>query len=286
MYCIRLLIKLGFFGILFFLVSCQINSHTDEKPLARVYDRYLYPSDLKGIIPLALSDADSSKITEQYINNWIQENVLLEQAELNLENDQLDFEKKLKKYKNSLIIYAYEQALINEQLDTVVSDKEIAKYYELNVQNFLLTRPVYKLRYVKIEKEHEEINLIRDWIRSSKQEERDELEEFCISNSILHYLNDSVWIEAETIHNEIPAQKEMNFFRAPGTGLFELKDEVFTYFIFVVDVLKKDEISPIEVASSDVKTLILNNRKKELLKKMRKDIYNEALRKNEVEINP
>ena len=93
----------------------------DEKPLARVYDKYLYPSDLADAIPVTASRRDSAKIASQFINNWVHENVLIKQAELNLSEEQLNFNEQLNSYKNSLVIYAYEQALINEKLDTSVS---------------------------------------------------------------------------------------------------------------------------------------------------------------------
>ncbi len=265
--------------MLLFAVSCNIGNRSDEKPIARVYDRYLYPSDLSEVIPVTVSIEDSTKMADQFIKNWTHENVLLEQAELNLTEDQLDFEENLNKYKNSLIIYAYEQALVNEKLDTSVSIIAMANFYDRNRENFLTRKPAYKLKYVKVIIEEEELEQLKKWIRSDKVEELDELQLYCETNGIKYYLNDSVWVTAETIHNEIQPQNEMNFFKDPGTGLFELEDDQFVYLIFVNSVLKQGEQAPLELVKSELKALILNRRKRELLRKMRKDIYNEALRK-------
>lgn len=288
MYFIQLLTKTKFIlpGLLMLVVSCNIGNRPDEKPIARVYDRYLYPSDLSDIIPVTSSYEDSTRIADQFIINWTHENVLLEQAELNLTEDQLDFEENLNKYKNSLIIYAYEQALVNEKLDTSVSIIAMANFYERNRENFLIKKPAYKLKYVKVSKEDEEIEQLKKWIRSDKVEILDELQLYCETNAIKYYLNDSVWVTAETIHNEIPAQNEMNFFKDPGTGLFELEDDEYVYLIFVNSVLKQGEQAPLELVKSELRILILNRRKRALLKKMRQDIYNEALRKKNIEINP
>ena len=288
MYFTQLLTKIKFIlpGLLLFVVSCNFGNRPDEEPIARVYDRYLYPSDLSDIIPVTSSVADSTKIADMFIKNWTHENVLLEQAELNLTEDQLNFEENLNKYKNSLIIYAYEQALVNEKLDTSVSILAMANFYERNRENFLIKKPAYKLKYVKVSREEEEIDQLKKWIRSGKEEDLDDLQLYCETNGIKYYLNDSVWVTAETIHNEIPPQNEMNFFKDPGTGLFELEDDEFVYLIFVNSVLKQGEQAPLELVKSELRSLILNRRKRELLKKMRQDIYNEALRKNNIEINP
>ena len=288
MYSIQLLTKIKFIlpGLLVLAVSCNMGNRPDEEPIARVYDRYLYPSDLSDIIPVTSSFEDSTRIADQFIINWTHENVLLKQAELNLTEDQLDFEENLNKYKNSLIIYAYEQALVNEKLDTSVSLIAMANFYERNRENFLIKKPAYKLKYVKVSKEDEELEQLKKWIRSDKVDVLDELQLYCETNAIKYYLNDSVWVTAETIHNEIPPQNEMNFFKDPGSGLFELEDDEFVYLIFVNSVLKQGEQAPLELVKSELRIMILNRRKRELLKKMRQDIYNEALRKKNIEINP
>jgi hypothetical protein len=245
----------------------------------------LYVSDLDEIITVTASDEDSIRISERYIKNWVHENVLLEQAELNLSEDQLDFEEKLNQYRNTLVIYAYEQALINEKLDTSVSLLSMSNYYVRNMHNFLMTHPAYMLRYVKVSKGDGELDQLKKWIRSVKDEDIDELQLYSESNGLKYYLNDSVWVTPEEIHNEIPPQNEMNFYKEPGTGLFEIEDEHFVYLIFVISVLKQGDQAPLDLVKPELRTLILNNRKRELLKKMRKDLYNDALRKKNVEIN-
>jgi hypothetical protein len=282
MCCIPSRIRLiWFFGIIL-LGACRAPG--EETAVARVYDRYLYQSELNEIIPVSASSADSSKLAEQYINKWIQENVLLEQAEVNLDEEQMDFEEKLSQYKNSLIIYAYEQALLQEKLDTAIPESEIISYFEDNAPNFRIKQPVFLLRYVRMPVVSDEMEMVRELIRSNKIEDQDELEIFCQSRNLQFYLNDSSWVDAQTIHREVPIQQELNFYRDPGNGFFEVKDEVNAYFIFVLEVLKPGEQAPLEIAMEEVRTLILNQRKKDLLRAMRKSIYNEALRKKEVEI--
>jgi hypothetical protein len=286
-YFIQLLTKIKFILplLLLFAISCNFNNRSDEEPIARVYDRYLYASDLNDIIPVTASLEDSVRITELFIKDWVHENVLLKQAELNLSEDQMNFDEKLNHYKNSLIIYAYEQALINEKLDTSVSMLAMSNYYMRNMHNFLMTRPAYKIRYIKVSKSDVELDQLKRWIRSKENEDIDELQLYTESNGLKYYLNDSVWVTPEKIHNEIPPQNEMNFYKEPGTGLFEIEDDHFVYLIFVISVLKQGEQAPLELVKTELRTLILNIRKRELLKKMRKDIYNDALRKKNVEIN-
>mgnify|MGYP004156993719 CR=1 FL=1 len=70
-------------------VSCNfLEQPQTEEAIARVNQNYLYKKDLKGILPEDLSAGDSAIFVNNYINNWATEQILLDQAKLNLPNSQ------------------------------------------------------------------------------------------------------------------------------------------------------------------------------------------------------
>ena len=122
-------------GLICFLafVSCQNSKNGNgDKIVATVYDKVLYRSDLQSVLYDGISVNDSLVRTKAFIDNWIRRQLLIHQAENNIEKSELDFSKQLEDYRNSLIIYKYESMLIEQNLDTVVSEKEIAEYIEDN----------------------------------------------------------------------------------------------------------------------------------------------------------
>lgn len=115
------------------LFSCQNSKNgKDDKPVAAIYDKVLYQSDLQGIMYDGISTNDSLVRTKVFIDNWIRRQLLIHQAENNLDKSELDYVKEIEDYRNSLIIYKYESMLIAQNLDTVVSDEEIEKYLKDN----------------------------------------------------------------------------------------------------------------------------------------------------------
>ena len=115
------------------LFSCQNSKNgKDDKPVAAIYDKVLYQSDLQGIMYDGISTNDSLVRTKVFIDNWIRRQLLIHQAENNLDKSELDCVKEMEDYRNSLIIYKYESMLITQNLDTVVSDEEIEKYLKDN----------------------------------------------------------------------------------------------------------------------------------------------------------
>ena len=124
-------ITIGLVTILAFF-SCQKSNGGDEKPVAAVYDKVLYQSDLQSVVYEGISSADSIVRTKAFINNWIRQQLLLHQAENSLDKSDIDFSKQLEDYRNSLIIYKFETQYVDKNLDTVISEDEILKYIEEN----------------------------------------------------------------------------------------------------------------------------------------------------------
>ena len=102
------------------LSSCSFFERNDDILLARLGDSYLYESEVKSLYNSELTAADSLAFIQQYINNWAKQELLLQKAELNINQEQLEIEKRLEAYRNSLLIHAYEQKLIQQSIDTIV----------------------------------------------------------------------------------------------------------------------------------------------------------------------
>ena len=125
-------IVIGLMLVLAF-ISCQNNSKgNDDRVVASVYDRNLYQSDLQDVLYEGISFNDSLVRTKAFIDKWIRRQLLIHQAENNIDKSELDFSRQIEDYRNSLIIYKYESMLIEQNLDTIISEEEIEKYINDN----------------------------------------------------------------------------------------------------------------------------------------------------------
>jgi len=157
---------------IFLLFSCSMfEENISEVSIARVEDKFLYQSDLEGIVPIETTEEDSALIVNNYIQGWVKDNLILQKAELNLREDQKNVQKQLEDYRKSLIIYAYEKELIKQRLDTSVSATEIQDFYDNNDQNFELKNDIVKVRYLKVNKNAPQIKNIRKLYKSKKEAE-------------------------------------------------------------------------------------------------------------------
>jgi len=268
------------------LVCCKNNSSKlpDEKPIARVGDAYLYSSELKDAAVKGPDKKDSLEKVKAYINNWIHETLILQQAEKNLTEDKMKFEKMVQDYKKSLITYEYESELVKQKLDTTVSDDEVAKYYDDNKSNFELKDNIIKVIYVKVKKKAPRVEKVREWYRSAVTKDRDLLSNYCYQYADNFYLDDNTWLLFDDVLKEIPMKLYDKEAFLQNNRTIEAQDSTHFYFVNIKGFMTKNSTSPLSFEKANIKNIILNKRKVGLIKKMRDDIYNEGLKNKVFEI--
>jgi len=259
------------------LSSC-LNTGGDENdhPIARVYDKYLYASDLANITPSGVTDLDSLAVVRDYIDKWVKKELLLHKAEINLTEKEKDVEKQIEEYRTSLLIYKYEQNLIKDKLDTVITEEEIKKYFEGNPSNFLLNKNLVKALFVIVPRSAKEIWKIRKLYKADNIDNINELESYCYNNKGKYTLYEE-WSNFEILRNELPKMYSSSENLLKYRKNIEVSDTNYYYFIKVYDYNLKGEISPLEYVEENIKNIILNKRKIQYVNSLEAEIYNDAL---------
>lgn len=278
-----------FFIVLAGLVACNVikkNNEPDKKPVARAFDAYLYQSDIAGIVPKGSKPADSLKIINEFITRWMQQQVIVHQAMNNLDPKEIDFSRQLEDYKNSLIIYAYEKALIAEKLDTTISEQEIEDYYNQNKKDFQLKDDIVRIVYVKVPKKAPAQEKLKGWISSADIKDKEKLADYCNQNAANYFLNDNVWLMFDDVLKEIPIEtyNEDIFLQSNNNHIIQLADTDYVYYLGIKGYMIKNSISPLSFEKDNIKKILLNKRKMELVDKMKLNAFEQAQVHNDVEI--
>jgi hypothetical protein len=263
------------------LAGCKEQQETDKKPIARIHNKHLYLSDLKSVIPNNKSKEDSALIAKNYINKWIKKQLLLEKAEKNLSEESKNIKKQIEDYRASLLIYRYQQKLIDQKLDTVVTDTEIRSYYNENTSNFVLDKNLAKILYIKLSVNSPNIENVRRWYRSSNNEDLNKLKDYSYQYAEKFDDFDNQWINFDSFIKNIPYEVERpeRFFRTKK--YIEVRNGNMIHFIRINDYKLKGTKAPLNYVRDKIESIIINKRKHQLLKKLENDIYNEALNHNE-----
>ncbi len=270
--------------LLFSLASCSAFwKNKNERALARVYDVYLYDSDIKGVIPKGTSPGDSVVLIQSYIDSWIRKQLIIHLAETNLSSEQMDFSKQLENYKNAMLTYTYENALVRQKLDTLVTDEEMESYYDANQNNFLLKDNIVQLRYVKLPLSTTNKKIFRTLLNASDEGDRMKLAELCEKTASDYFLDDQNWLLFNDVLRQIPVKTYNQEEFLKNHRDLEYQDSNFVYLVRFKDFKIKEGISPLSFEKPRIKEIILNKRKLDLLSRMQDDIYQQALKKNDFE---
>lgn len=264
--------------------SCNRATFSDsDRVIVRVYDEYLYFSDIQNLVGPSTSPSDSLTITQNYINSWAKTQLLVYQAEKNLMDDQKDFTRQLEDYQNSLIIFNYETEFIRQNLDTVVNAEEIEYYYNRFPSNFRLSENIVQVVYAKVKKDSPYRKKIHKLVKSDREADRDSLEFYCIRYAEDYALIDSEWIN----FNDLLLKADLQIDKPEAFLLKNKYIENYTkpnwFFAHILNHGLKDSISPLSLETDNISSIILNKRKKQLIKKMHEEVYQQAIEENDFE---
>jgi len=267
------------------LSSCGPKEETPQA-VAWAFNSALTLEELSSVIPDNSSPEDSIRIAEQFINSWFREQVVLYHANNALQEDQKEFSTQLEAYRKSLLVYAYESELVSQKLDTVVSDKLITEYYRNNQDNFQLKDYIVQAKFCILDAETPKLNKFSKLFYSKDSLDQEELEEFCIQNSARYYFEENQWLYFDDLLKEVPIEvfDRESFLKKSKTIEFEKDNQL--YFLILKDYKLKDGVSPLSLEKENIRNVLLNVRKNELLNKMRNDLFNDAIKKKDIRVVP
>ncbi|MEM9077393.1 MAG: peptidyl-prolyl cis-trans isomerase [Bacteroidota bacterium] len=270
-----------------FLASCDglFKKDEEKEPIARVGDVFLYREDIATLLDDSISEQDSAVFVSNYINNWASKQLLLSKSKLNLPEEKLsEFDRLVDDYKSDLYTRAYVEALVFNAQDTSISRSQLRSYYEREKENFRLSEKLIQLRFVEIPTQFLDKEGVKQRMDNWTPEDKEYLDSIAVQFNKIHF-NDSVWVSASRVMEEIPPMTYLNeddYLKK--SQFFELQDSLEVYLGKVMGVLEINDVAPFEYILPEIRQLIINRRRLDYVKKLKTEIIDEAIQKNEFEI--
>jgi hypothetical protein len=259
------------------------NADEQRQAVARANNSYLYKDELMSIVAPGTPLEDSAKLVEAYINNWIRKQLLIREASKKIDINEAEVERKVLDYRYSIIAYEYQNYYVNKNLDTMVSNAEIEKYYNDNIDNFILKQNIVQATFVKVPQNAPRTNKIKEMIYADR--EKGDLKSYCLSFSAAYHISDSTWMVFDELVKNSPLAEIPNKIQFLKTNpYYETSDNNFLYFLKVDRYRISDNVSPLEFVRDDIRNIILNKRKVDLAKRLEDEVYKEALNEDDFEI--
>ena len=276
---------------LFILILCTVVLACDflepkniKVPIARVNDTYLYQKDLQALISENTTKQDSVSIVANYIQRWATQQLLIDQANINLPQQQIeDYQGMVAEYRNDLFAEAYKGAIVSKLLDSTITQEEYDLFYQQNKANFTLREKIFKLRYIHLDASFPTISETKKKLRRFNTEDI-----VALQGSSLEYkganFNDSVWVKKETLLRQLPVIRTKESKVLKKATFSQLEDSLGVYLLKIKDVLSPNQTAPLQYIKPIIKEIILNKRTLELIKELEKDITKDAVKNKNFEV--
>lgn len=272
--------------VLLVLCACSnlFKSEPDDRIVASANDKYLRISELAERIPDGLSDRDSTTLAENYITKWIQNEILIQKAKESLKSDEQDFTRQLDEYRNSLLLYTFEQKLVSQYLDTVVTQQEIEAYFMENRNQFELKGNIVKFNFVKISKRSSRhLREFRNLLKSDNPDYVIKLAEYAEKNATDYWFARE-WVSFNDLLDEMPLEVDNQALFLRRTNYAEAEDSLFYYLLRIIDYKTADSISPLEFEKDKIRNIILNARKIDFIEKKRQEYIDQAFKDDKAKV--
>ena len=186
----------------------------------------------------------------------------------------------MEEYRNTLVIYAYETQLINQKLDTVVSEEEITAYYEQNKEDFQLRNTMVRVVYVILK---DDCRQKEDFYKIMKDPDTLMLQNLDVLSSLYAekcHLDVDTWMRLDELTNIGPMEilNPESFLKRNRFVCLDSDDN--TYLVRFEEYLLEESISPLAVEYDNIRSVILTQRKQRFVERMKASTYNKAKREH------
>lgn len=249
--------------------------------LAKVHNKTLYLSEMDGMFPENASSDDSLVIIRAYVERWTREALLLNEAEQNIPSD-LNIDKLVRDYRASLIRHNYEKALVEQSLDSTVTQEQLMAFYEANKEQYQLETPIMRCHFIKVPLPAEDPEKLRQLWNSEEEDSQEKLAEYCNNFAETYALEDSAWYKVDDIATEMPSGT-VTPDNVSAKREFSQRDGEYLYYLRVFEVKNRKDIAPLGYIEEQARKVILRSRREKLLEEKIEAMYQRELRRKNIQ---
>ncbi|MDY0014847.1 MAG: hypothetical protein RBS13_01410 [Bacteroidales bacterium] len=211
---------------------------------------------------------------------------MLYEAEQFLSHVEKDFDKQLKDYYESLLIFTYENKKVEALLDKEVSENEIRNYYEAHKSEFEMKKNIVKVNYIKFPLDFNQLEVVKRLLFNDNPSLQDQkrLENICIKHAENLYMEND-WLLFDDILKEIPINTYNQEQYLQKNRNIELSDSNNVYLVKINDFKINEAYSPLSIEKENIKEILLNQRRQKLVKQIRNNALQKAKKEHAVGMN-
>ncbi|MBP5206732.1 MAG: hypothetical protein J6Z44_08090 [Bacteroidales bacterium] len=264
--------------LLLLLSSCH---RYEDKVMAQVYYHKLYESEVLKNMPTGLSPADSIALVNDFIDNWVREQLILHEAEKRLSPREKNFDRQLEEYRNNLLINTYFNKIISDTANLNITDEDLEAFMRSFDKRYTIEKEIVKVNYVKLPKKSPLVEVVKGILfdKERRVEEKEPLM-VLLGDSIEYLLDDDAWLYLDDIQNEV----SFDFSEEDVAKHKCIEKEIgdYHYLLVILDYKNQRSVSETNDEKAAARMMLLNQRKQQIIKQHVDQLYEKALKSGSV----
>jgi hypothetical protein len=272
---------------LLFATACNEKKESEKKAqvVAEVGDKILTHNHLASIMPESfMSTRDSVQFVNLYIKNWVTNQLIVNEAQRKLTQSELNIEQELEAYRQEQLIHKYKNKKFTEFSSASISNSEIEQYYQKNLRLFKLDQAIVQVIYVVFPGEVVLSDRFRDQMKSSRETDIVQREEFIFQYAKKYDDFNNSWIYLEYFNDitGVDIIVDDKFIRKNDLIQFTRGSE--RHLVYITNYLLPGQQAPLDFVKQRISSLLLNQKKLDFLREFKDSLYNDALKYNKFRV--
>ncbi|MCR5550342.1 MAG: hypothetical protein K6F40_05340 [Bacteroidales bacterium] len=267
--------------VLLLLLLCSSCHRHEDKVMAQVYYHKLYESEVLKNMPTGLSPADSIALVNDFIDNWVREQLILHEAEKRLSPREKNFDRQLEEYRNNLLINTYFNKIISDTANMNITDEDLEVFMRSFDKRYTIEKEIVKVNYVKLPKKSPLVEVVKGILfdKERRVEEKEPLM-VLLGDSIEYLLDDDAWLYLDDIQNEVSFDFSQEDVAQHKCIEKEIGD--YHYLLVILDYKNQRSVSETNEEKAAARMMLLNQRKQQVIKQHVDQLYEKALKSGSV----
>ena len=269
------------------VASCKsATADQDDEPqtvlLAQVFDYKLYFHDIRDLIQGYANAEDSLQQVRSLTEHWVRDRLILVEAEKSFPKE-ANLNKLLEDYRQSLLRHFFEQQIIEERLDTVITENDLQRYYESNKEQHRLESGILRGYYFRLKKSLQRSDKILTWWRSFPEQHYEDVIAYAAKHAKTNWSDSTQWHEMHMLTQLFPEGTLSSSAIRSNRGIVR-EDGENIHLLYPLEVYHEQDIAPLSRIRPQAARYIIHQRELELLDQIKKEIYERDIQNEQVKI--
>ena len=272
-------------GLIYLLLLFVIGSCKHEKdPIVAEFSHYrLYKSEVLKQIPDNLTEEETKLLIDQFIQNWVEDKLLLQTAKSSLSLKEQNFTAEINDLKKKLLIEKLFQKLTQDSTQFQVTEKELNQFIEKFVDPASRQKEYVRLNYIKFSKKSPVGKRLKEILFNEEKRitEKQQIVNLC-ADTIEYYIDDQSWLLLDYINQEFPFEIKDSEEIMGKYRMTDISDENYRYLILFLEY--RNRIVPVDDPQliAQYRLMLQQQKKTQFIIHYKDSLYQAAIKKGEV----